>query len=160
MREYHLDYQEGLIPNSQIVSAETRVRLAHSSAEERMNMIPFVENLKTILHEQEKYTGRNFEKEGVNFNRVQLFFMFYYSLTGLHVLHMIVGVGLLTWQFILASRGFFVYPDRYVYVEVMSLYWHFVDMVWIFLLPLLYLAGPHTGTQAIEQFLHALGFGH
>lgn len=92
-------------------------------------------------------------------NRVQLFFMFYYSMTGLHVLHMVVGLGLLVWQIVLAYTGFFDYRGRYVYVETMSLYWHFVDMVWMFLLPLLYLAGPHSGTQAINQFLQALGLG-
>ena len=85
--------------------------------------------------------------------------MFYYCLTGLHVAHMVVGIGLLTWQYILAARGFFRFGERYVYVEVMSLYWHFVDMVWIFLLPLLYLAGPHNLSQAVRQFLLALGLG-
>jgi cytochrome c oxidase subunit 3 len=90
-------------------------------------------------------------------SRVQLFFMFYYSMTGLHVLHMVVGLGLLVWQIVLAYTGFFNYPARYVYVETMSLYWHFVDMVWMFLLPLLYLAGPHGWAQAATQFGQALG---
>lgn len=96
----------------------------------------------------------------VNLVRVQLFFMFYYSMTGLHVLHMIVGLGLLVWQYVLASRGFFDMTERYVYIEVMSLYWHFVDMVWIFLLPLLYLAGPHTWGQVGVGLRQAFGMGH
>ena len=42
-------------------------------------------------------------------------------------------------------------------VGAMSLYWHFVDMAWMFILPLLYLAGPHTASQAVEQFKEAIG---
>ena len=95
----------------------------------------------------------------MNLVRVQLFFMFYYSMTGLHVLHMIIGIGLLIWQYVLASRGFFAYPERYVYIEVMSLYWHFVDMVWMFLLPLLYLAGPHNWGQVVHGLEQAFSFG-
>ena len=86
----------------------------------------------------------------VDLHRVQLFFMFYYGMTGFHVVHMIIGIGLLLWQLILAKIGFFDFSERYVYVEVMSLYWHFVDMVWMFLLPLLYLAGPHNWGQVGE----------
>ena len=80
----------------------------------------------------------------MNLDRAQLFFVFYYTMTGLHVIHMIVGIGLLTWQFVLAVPGFFDHQERYVYVEVLSLYWHFVELVWMFLLPLLYMAGHHS----------------
>ena len=58
---------------------------------------------------------------------------------------MIVGLGLLVWQLYLAQTGFFEPTERYIYIEVMSLYWHFVDLVWIFLFPLLYMAGNHAG---------------
>lgn len=153
-REYYLDYEEGLIPG---VQAKADLNPGHGSLAEQMhdeNRPIFEEKFLHALKEAK------YDPEGVNLTRVQLFFMFYYSMTGLHVLHMIVGLGLLAWQYILAARGFFAYPDRYVYVEAMSLYWHFVDMVWMFLLPLLYLAGPHTSGQAIEQFKHAIGMGH
>lgn len=164
MREYHLDYQEGLIPGGPPTTMSDTPGPGYGvyqpGEKTRPQQAPFVDNLKHVLQNEAKHTGRDFEKEGVNFNRVQLFFMFYYSMTGLHVLHMIIGVGLLVWQYVLARRGFFAFPDRYVYVEVMSLYWHFVDMVWIFLFPLLYLAGPHTAGQAVDQFLLALGLGH
>ena len=83
----------------------------------------------------------------VNAGHVELFFMFYYCMTGLHVLHMIVGIGLISWLYILARRGYFKPPERYVYVEVTSLYWHFVDMMWFFLMALLYCAGSHTMEQ-------------
>jgi cytochrome c oxidase subunit 3 len=69
---------------------------------------------------------------------VELYFVFYFVLTGLHALHMIVGMGLLGNMCLLARRGRFTdgYPMP---VEVMGLYWHFVDIVWIFLFPILYL---------------------
>ncbi len=69
---------------------------------------------------------------------VELFMVFYFGMTGLHALHMIVGAGLLIWMIFRARRGDFG-PEYYAPVEVMGLYWHFVDIVWIFLFPLLYL---------------------
>lgn len=70
----------------------------------------------------------------------QLYFFFYFSMTGLHALHMIVGLGLLLWLAIRAVKGRFA-PHYFAPVEVVGLYWHFVDIVWIFLFPLLYLIG-------------------
>jgi len=72
----------------------------------------------------------------------QLFFSLYFGLTGLHALHMIVGVGLLTWLLIHAARGRFT-AEYNTPVEICGLYWHFVDIVWIFLFPLLYLIDLH-----------------
>jgi cytochrome c oxidase subunit III len=69
---------------------------------------------------------------------VELFMLFYFGMTGLHALHMIIGAGLLIWMIFRAQRGDFG-PEYYSPVEVMGLYWHFVDIVWIFLFPLLYL---------------------
>ncbi len=71
---------------------------------------------------------------------VELFFFFYFSMTGVHALHMIVGVGVLAVLVVQAMRGQYG-PDRYNMVEGLGLYWHFVDIVWIFLFPLLYLIG-------------------
>jgi cytochrome c oxidase subunit 3 len=68
----------------------------------------------------------------------QLFFIFYFLLTGLHAVHMLVGMGLLVYLFVGARRGRFS-SDFFTPVEVIGLYWHFVDIVWIFLFPLLYL---------------------
>jgi cytochrome c oxidase subunit 3 len=64
--------------------------------------------------------------------------VFYFVLTGLHAVHMFVGMGLLTYLLVRARRGDFS-PAYYTPVEVIGLYWHFVDIVWIFLFPLLYL---------------------
>jgi cytochrome c oxidase subunit 3 len=72
----------------------------------------------------------------------QLFFSLYFALTGMHAFHMIVGVGLLTWLIVKAAKGRFS-PAWHSPVEMTGLYWHFVDIVWIFLFPLLYLLGRH-----------------
>jgi cytochrome c oxidase subunit 3 len=79
--------------------------------------------------------------------KVQLFMVFYFSMTGLHAIHMVIGAGLLLWFIWRAWRGDFG-PEYYAPVEIMGLYWHFVDIVWIFLFPFLYLihsAGGHHG---------------
>ena len=79
---------------------------------------------------------------GVDGGHVRLFFSLYFFMTGLHALHMIVGAGLLVWLIIAAAQGRFT-PEFYNPVEMVGLYWHFVDIVWIYLFPLLYLIGRH-----------------
>jgi cytochrome c oxidase subunit III len=72
--------------------------------------------------------------------QAQIMFCFYFFMTGFHALHMVIGLGLMTTIFIMARRGAFS-PAYFTPVEVSGLYWHFVDIVWIFLFPLLYLIG-------------------
>jgi cytochrome c oxidase subunit III len=72
----------------------------------------------------------------------QLFFSLYFAMTGLHALHMIVGAGLLLWLIKQSLRGRFT-VEYNTPVELIGLYWHFVDIVWIFLFPLLYLIDRH-----------------
>jgi cytochrome c oxidase subunit 3 len=74
----------------------------------------------------------------------EIFFSLYFIMTGIHALHMVVGIGLMTVILVMAWRGRFG-PDYYGPIEVSGLYWHFVDIVWIFLFPLLYLLGFHLG---------------
>ncbi len=74
--------------------------------------------------------------------RVRIFFWIYFAMTGLHALHMIIGLGLMLWLLIMAWRGTYS-AQYYSPVEISGLYWHFVDIVWIFLFPLLYLLGRH-----------------
>ncbi len=71
---------------------------------------------------------------------VELFMCFYFFMTGVHALHMVVGVGILTALIIMAWRGR-ITKDSHNVVEMAGLYWHFVDIIWIFLFPLLYLLG-------------------
>ena len=84
--------------------------------------------------------GVNWTFNGSDCRHVELFFCFYFFLTGIHALHMLIGVGVLTVLMIMAQRGRFS-PEHYNAVEMAGLYWHFVDIVWIFLFPLLYLIG-------------------
>ncbi len=77
---------------------------------------------------------------GVTVQNLQLFFCFYFFMTALHALHMIIGLGIMTVLVVMSSRGRFS-PEYYAPIEVSGLYWHFVDIIWIFLFPLLYLIG-------------------
>lgn len=84
-----------------------------------------------------------FDSEGGNPFRLTLFMMFYFVLTGLHAVHLTIGIGLVCGLIARTARG--DYPRAGATVtEVIGLYWHFVDVVWIFLLPVLYLSGHHT----------------
>jgi cytochrome c oxidase subunit 3 len=72
----------------------------------------------------------------------QLYFSLYFTMTGLHALHMIIGIGLMSVITWMAWKGRFD-AEYYTPVEMSGLYWHFVDIVWIFLFPLLYLVERH-----------------
>lgn len=75
-------------------------------------------------------------------DKVRIFYYLYFVMTGLHALHMIVGVVLMLWLLWTAWKGNYT-AEYYMPVEMSGLYWHFVDIVWIFLFPLLYLLGRH-----------------
>ncbi len=88
--------------------------------------------------------GDNFEWHGYADPRhVELFYGIYFVMTGLHAIHMVIGGGLLIWLMMLNHKGRFT-KEYNTPVEMVGLYWHFVDIVWIFLFPLLYLIGRHT----------------
>jgi cytochrome c oxidase subunit 3 len=84
--------------------------------------------------------GLNFTFAGPDAKSLELFFCFYFIMTGVHALHMMVGVGVLSVLLVQAWKGHFG-PNHFNAVETAGLYWHFVDIVWIFLFPLLYLIG-------------------
>jgi len=77
-----------------------------------------------------------------NPQHAQIFFALYFIMTGLHALHMIVGLGIFSWLFWMAWKGYFT-PHYHTPLEIGGLYWHFVDIVWIYLFPLLYLIDRH-----------------
>ncbi|HET7294293.1 MAG TPA: cytochrome c oxidase subunit 3 family protein [Vicinamibacteria bacterium] len=79
---------------------------------------------------------------GADVDRAQLYFSLYFGMTGLHALHMIIGIPILAWLAWRAWAGHFT-TEYSTPVEMTGLYWHFVDIVWIFLFPLLYLIGHH-----------------
>jgi cytochrome c oxidase subunit 3 len=92
--------------------------------------------------------GASFHLEGltpdspVAQGHAQLFFSLYFAMTGLHALHMVIGAGLLLYLVLQARKGRFS-AEYNTPVDLIGLYWHFVDIIWIFLFPLLYLIDRH-----------------
>ena len=84
------------------------------------------------------FPGAFYTFEGIDHPKANVFFSIYYMMTGLHGLHVIIGIGLFVWLVIKALKGAYssVY---YTPVEITGLYWHLVDIIWIFLFPLMYL---------------------
>jgi len=170
--EYSDKYHHGLVPvagwNQKTPAAETGPGAEHAAAgsehvaagseEHHVNptgtfMVP-----ETDLHLVEQAERGNYltSSEKIGYynpstgrpdlqklqNKEQIFYWLYFVMTGLHALHMIVGLALMTWLLWKASVGTFSH-EYFAPVEISGLYWHFVDIVWIFLFPLLYLLGRH-----------------
>jgi len=87
--------------------------------------------------------GPRFQFEAEHFQHAQIFFSLYFIMTGLHAVHMIIGLAVMAVMLWLSWRGT-ISPEYYNPIEISGLYWHFVDIVWIFLFPLLYLIGRHA----------------
>ena len=100
---------------------------------------------KFVHHE---VPGADFHPEdwpkNVDMSHASLYFGLYFGLTGPHASHMIIGAGMLLFLIVKAHRGAYT-AEWHTPVEMFGLYWHFVDIVWIFLFPLLYLIDPHFG---------------
>jgi cytochrome c oxidase subunit 3 len=86
------------------------------------------------------WPGAHFLWQEANPSGARLFFSFYFVLTGFHALHVLIGVGMWMVMAVYARRGRYG-STSYSPIEIGGLYWHFVDVVWIFLYPLLYLIG-------------------
>jgi cytochrome c oxidase subunit III len=84
--------------------------------------------------------GALFHGEGFQDPYVHIFFSFYFMMTGLHGLHVLIGMGLMTWCLIRASQTRFT-RSYFIPIENVAMYWALVDLVWVFLFPLLYLIG-------------------
>jgi cytochrome c oxidase subunit 3 len=85
-------------------------------------------------HQREQYA----DMPELDRQRVATFFSIYFLMTGLHGLHVLVGMGLITWILVRSARGAFS-SAYFTPVDLVGLYWHLVDLIWIFLFPLLYL---------------------
>ena len=81
---------------------------------------------------------RDYPQIHIDQSREQIYFSLYFAMTGLHALHMIIGVGIFSFLLYQAAKGRYT-PDYYTPIELGGLYWHFVDIIWIYLFPLLYL---------------------
>lgn len=84
--------------------------------------------------------GKYFAYAQAQHSNLALYFSFYFVMTGLHGIHVLIGMGLITWILIRAMRGDF--DDGYFTpVEGVGIFWHIVDLIWIYLFPILYLIG-------------------
>jgi len=127
--EYHKDYVEHLIPAMGFDPAK--------AAEEAIKNVPALDRSEASPSDSAMMMSVP-EDPKARLPHIQLFFTFYFVLTLIHATHMVVGVGLLLWLLVLARRNHFN-ASYYNPVEIVGLYWHFVDIVWLFLFPLLYL---------------------
>jgi cytochrome c oxidase subunit 3 len=127
--EYKQKFDHHLIPGH---GFDVRYRSAHPTA---------TDDPKEIAGEKEELEKAFKIDPDINAHG-QLYFSLYFGMTGLHALHMIVGAGLLLWLIKGSFRGRFT-PQYNTPVEIVGLYWHFVDIVWIYLFPLLYLIDRH-----------------
>jgi cytochrome c oxidase subunit 3 len=133
--EYHHKWVEHLIPGDTYHLEEEHIPKHHGE--------PITANMPTGIVGE---SNADFPLSSPPANDIQahsqLFFFLYFAMTGLHATHMIIGIGLLIWLMFPAYKGRFD-GNNHNYVEGIGLYWHFVDIVWIFLFPLLYLVGRH-----------------
>ena len=86
--------------------------------------------------------GPSFQFEEALKQPAEMFYSLYFLMTGLHALHMVVGIGILFGLLYFAKKGRYT-PEYFSPVELTGLYWHFVDIIWIFLFPFLYLINRH-----------------
>ena len=155
----HLDVTLGTVNTAILIGSSLTMALAVRAAEHGKNGSCIRWLVATILlaggflgvkaveyshkwHEH-LFPGASFQYRGTSMEHVEVFFALYFPMTGMHALHMIIGIGLMiavAWR---AKQGVYS-KDNAIGVEVLGLYWHFVDLVWIFLFPLLYLLGRHV----------------
>jgi len=149
----HLSVVRGTINTVVLLTSSLTMALAVNAAEGRKrSMMVLMMGATAILgviflgiKASEYYTdyqehlipGLNFVWEGSDAAQAQLFFTLYFIMTGFHALHMIIGLAILAVMMIYGWRG--GYEADTMPVERFGLYWHFVDLVWIFLFPLFYL---------------------
>jgi len=96
------------------------------------------------LHYQDhKAPGFWFEEHAPGAANIQMFFVFYFIMTGLHALHMLIGIGILAVLFLRALAGRFS-AEYHSPIDFGGLYWHFIDIVWVFLYAIFYIPGLHV----------------
>ncbi len=134
--EWHVDAREGLVPGAGFNWEEAEARRGkHDESAKARPLAGLESNRETA--EPQLYPGE--EAPSVTpAGKAQLFFVLYFAMTGLHAFHMVVGIILVGLVATLAGRGWFS-GGGVSQIEVTGLYWHFIDVVWVFLYPLLYL---------------------
>ena len=153
---HHLSWQLGGANTAVLIGSSLTMALAvRAAAMGRKNLVVLFLILTILLGSvflgvkvveyKEKFDhhlvpGDGFRWEGPHAKPAEIFYSLYFAMTGLHALHMIIGIPILAAIAWMAQRGRFS-PEYHSPVEMVGLYWHFVDIVWIFLFPLLYLIG-------------------
>lgn len=154
---HHLDPFAGAVNTAILIGSSFTVARAISAAQKGNQNGVFENLLWTVLFSFGFLAVKTYEyahkfHDGLvpwNFTNTELleaapqaplFYTFYFLMTGLHAFHVIVGIGLFFWLLKRARKHEFG-PQYYTPLECCGLYWHFVDLVWIYLFPLLYLVG-------------------
>lgn len=155
---HHLDIVWGTINTAVLLTSSLTVALASHAAEirQRRSLIAFLvstiglgivfvvikgwEYHQKYQHGLMPLLGLPFHWEQPSPKGAELFFDLYYLMTGVHLLHMVIGLGLMFVLLVKAVRGGLL-GEFATPVRLTGLYWHFVDVVWVFLFPLLYLVG-------------------
>lgn len=149
----HLDPLRGTINTVILLTSSLSVALAVRASEFRQRRRMVILMIITLLlglvflvlkateyyteYEEQLIPGLIFVWEGADALQARLFFSLYFIMTGIHATHMIIGLGILSVMIVWALRG--KYDVDPMPVERFGLYWHFVDVIWIFVFPLLYL---------------------
>ena len=153
---HHLDIRWGALNTAVLIFSSLTMALAVRAAQVGSRKGQIVNLILTIMFGATFLVVKYFEYSkkfehhlvpGIHFDPArdpaqQLYFSLYFMLTGVHALHMVVGIVLMLVILRMAWKGKFG-PEYFAPVEISGLYWHFVDIVWIFLFPLLYLIGKH-----------------
>jgi cytochrome c oxidase subunit 3 len=151
---HHLDWKLGALNTAVLIGSSLTMALAvHAAAVgHRRKTVLFLAltialgsvflGVKVIEYSDKFHhhlvPGESFHFEGTDPRAAQVFYSLYFAMTGLHALHMVIGIPIIAVIALGAWRGRFS-PAYYTPVELTGLYWHFVDIIWIFLFPLLYL---------------------
>ena len=141
--EYYTDIHEKLVPGAMFNEEYAKAVEQQSHASAAGGTHEHVEHWAEELAKHNK--GKTLGQDGyISHEKIQLFLMFYWIMTAIHGIHILVGIGCILWLVQQAVCGK-IPRENYSTVEVVSLYWHLVDMIWLFLMPILYLAGASMG---------------
>ena len=137
--EYHKDFQENLVPHTADFGISAEVQKDFDNERDLLPTHPELWQQALAASKWKVPTDRAHAGDAkLLMQHAQLFYVFYYTMTLIHALHMVIGLGIFAFLMYRASRG--AYTARaHAQIEICGLYWHFVDIVWIFLFPLLYL---------------------
>jgi cytochrome c oxidase subunit 3 len=154
----HMDIVLGTINTAVLITSSLTVVLAIQAArQDRRDALVRLLGLTIVLgfiflglksteyyhkYQEHLVPGMNFAYPDDAARHAAIFFSFYFAMTGMHALHMIIGIAIFAFLIRAARRGRYT-SVYYTPVEIAGLYWHFVDIIWIFLFPLFYLLGRH-----------------